>query len=238
MTAAIATGSVRKNVITIQVSTADEGLQQISEAFDAGVLHEVQDAIDAIRRGEMVVVVDDEDRENEGDLIVAAEFADAAVVNFMITHGRGLVCVAISAARAEELRLPPMVTVNEDQKGTAFTVSVDGAPAHGITTGISAHERARTIELILNGSADDLRRPGHMFPLVAEDGGVLKRRGHTEASVELAALAGLSPAAVIVEIINPDGTMARLPHLVEFSRRHGLLLTSIEKLVEYVEARP
>ncbi|ROR37710.1 3,4-dihydroxy-2-butanone-4-phosphate synthase [Kitasatospora cineracea] len=223
--------------MTIHVSTADEGLQRISGTAGAGVLHEVPDVVDAVRRGQAVVVVDDEGRENEGDLIVAAEFADAAAVNFMITHGRGLVCTAIPAARAEELRLPPMVPVNEDPEGTAFTVSVDGTAAHGVTTGISAHERARTIELLLRGSADDLRRPGHMFPLVARDGGVLERRGHTEAAVELARLAGLAPAAVLVEIVNPDGTMARLPQLVEFSRTHGLLLTSIEKLVEHVGAR-
>jgi 3,4-dihydroxy 2-butanone 4-phosphate synthase / GTP cyclohydrolase II len=233
----IATGSLGESVITVQTSAPVEGLLRISEETAASVLHEVQDAVDAIRRGEMVVVVDDEDRENEGDLIVAAEFADDATVNFMITHGRGLVCMAISAARAEELRLPPMAMFNEDQKGTAFTVSVDGSAAHGVTTGVSAHERARTIDLILNGGADDLNRPGHMFPLVARDGGVLERRGHTEAAVALAKLAGLAPAGVIVEIINPDGTMSRLPQLVEFSRKHGLVLTSIGKLVEYVEAQ-
>ena len=196
-------------------------------------LEEPEKAIAAIARGELVVVVDDEDRENEGDLIVAAEYADAAAVNFMITHGRGLVCLSLTAERAAELNLPPMVERNEDHNGTAFTVSIDGTRENGVSTGISAFERARTIELALYGAASDLARPGHIFPLVAKDGGVLERPGHTEASVDLARFAGLVPAGVIVEIINPDGTMARLPQLVEFAAEHGLVLTSIEKLREY-----
>lgn len=196
-------------------------------------LEEPEKAIAAIARGELVVVVDDEDRENEGDLIVAAEYADAAAVNFMITHGRGLVCLSLTAERAAELNLPPMVERNEDHNGTAFTVSIDGTRENGVSTGISAFERARTIELALYGTASDLARPGHIFPLVAKDGGVLERPGHTEASVDLARFAGLVPAGVIVEIINPDGTMARLPQLVEFAAEHGLVLTSIEKLREY-----
>jgi 3,4-dihydroxy-2-butanone 4-phosphate synthase len=204
---------------------------------DGPVIQEAEQAIEAIARGELVVVVDDEDRENEGDLIVAAEHADTQAINFMITHGRGLVCVSITAQRAKELELPPMVARNEDHHGTAFTVSVDGTAENGITTGISAGERARTIELMLSGTATDLARPGHIFPLVARDGGVLERPGHTEAAVELAQLAGLRPAGVIVEIISTDGTMARLPQLAEFSRSHGLVLTSIEKLREYVAAR-
>ncbi|WFE28842.1 3,4-dihydroxy-2-butanone-4-phosphate synthase [Solwaraspora sp. WMMD791] len=200
-------------------------------------LQEAEEAIAAIGRGELVVVVDDENRENEGDLIVAAEYADADAINFMITHGRGLVCLAITAARAAELDLPPMVERNEDHHGTAFTVSVDGTPEHGVTTGISAYERSRTVQLVLDGKASDLARPGHIFPLVARDGGVLERPGHTEASVDLARLAGLKPAGVIVEIIRPDGTMARLPDLVRFSREHNLVLTSIEKLREYSARR-
>lgn len=201
------------------------------------VLNEPEEAVAAIARGELVVVVDDEDRENEGDLIVAAEYADHAAINFMITHGRGLVCLSLTAERAAALDLPPMVARNEDHHGTAFTVSIDGTKARGVTTGISAHERARTIELALSGTAADLNRPGHVFPLVARPGGVLERPGHTEASVDLARFAGLTPAGVIVEIINPDGTMARLPQLADFAREHGLVLTSIEKLRHFAAAR-
>jgi 3,4-dihydroxy-2-butanone 4-phosphate synthase len=197
------------------------------------VLDEAEAAVAAIARGELIVVVDDEDRENEGDLIVAAEYADAAAINYMITHGRGLVCLSITEERAAELQLPPMVERNEDHHGTAFTVSIDGGPEHGVTTGISAPDRAKTIELVLNGTGADLRRPGHIFPLIARPGGVLERPGHTEAAVDLARFAGLAPAGVIVEIILEDGTMARLPHLVDFARREGLVLTSIEKLQEY-----
>ncbi|GAA3824709.1 hypothetical protein GCM10022403_067650 [Streptomyces coacervatus] len=201
------------------------------------VLDEAAEAVAAIARGELIVVVDDEDRENEGDLIVAAEYADAAAINYMITHGRGLVCVSVTEERARELQLPPMVDRNEDPNGTAFTVSVDGSPEHGVTTGISAPDRAKTIELILKGTSKDLCRPGHIFPLVARKGGVLERPGHTEAAVDLARFAGLVPAGVIVEIILEDGTMARLPQLVEFARREGLVLTSIEKLREYAAAQ-
>ncbi|GAA3887986.1 3,4-dihydroxy-2-butanone-4-phosphate synthase [Streptomyces sedi] len=201
------------------------------------VLDEAATAVAAIARGELVVVVDDENRENEGDLIVAADHADAAAINYMITHGRGLVCVSVTEERAAELNLPPMVDRNEDHHGTAFTVSVDGGPEHGVTTGISAPDRAKTIELILDGKSEDLRRPGHIFPLVARPGGVLARPGHTEAAVDLARFAGLRPAGVIVEIILEDGTMARLPHLADFARREGLVLTSIEKLQEYAAAQ-
>lgn len=201
------------------------------------VLDSAAAAVAAIARGELIVVVDDENRENEGDLIVAAEHADASAINYMITHGRGLVCVSITEERARELQLPPMVEHNEDHHGTAFTVSVDGGPEHGVTTGISAPDRAKTIDLILNGRSEDLRRPGHIFPLVARPGGVLERPGHTEAAVDLARFAGLSPAGVIVEIILEDGTMARLPHLAEFARREGLVLTSIEELRAYATAQ-
>jgi 3,4-dihydroxy-2-butanone 4-phosphate synthase len=201
-------------------------------------LNEISDAVQAIERGEMVVVVDDEDRENEGDLIVAADHATPDVINFMITHGRGLVCVAIEGSRADELDLPYMAERNEDHRGTAFTVSVDGAPEHGVTTGISAPDRAATIQLMLSADAGALRRPGHIFPLIARPGGVLERPGHTEASVDFATLAGCRPAGVIVEIIGDDGEMLRLEQLVPFARRHGLQLTSIQKLREYLVDQP
>jgi 3,4-dihydroxy 2-butanone 4-phosphate synthase/GTP cyclohydrolase II len=201
------------------------------------VLDEPELAVAAIARGEFVVVVDDEDRENEGDLIIAAEHATPEAINFMITHGRGLVCLSLTPERAAELELPPMVQRNEDHYGTAFTVSIDGTAENGVHTGISAFERARTIELALTGTAGDLARPGHIFPLIAKPGGVLQRPGHTEASVDLARFAGLQPAGVIVEIINDDGTMSRLPELARFAAKHGLLLTSIEKLKEYAAAR-
>lgn len=227
-----------ESTMTVQTFVAPEDVLTALEAdAEPIVLQEAEEAIAAIARGELIVVVDDEDRENEGDLIVAAEHADAAAVNFMITHGRGLVCLSITAQRAVELRLPPMCARNEDPKGTAFTVSIDGTPARGITTGISAHERARTIDLAISGEAGDLARPGHIFPLIAKDGGVLERPGHTEAAVDLARFAGLKPAGVIVEIINEDGTMSRLPQLAVFARAHGLVLTSIEKLREYAAGR-
>jgi 3,4-dihydroxy-2-butanone 4-phosphate synthase len=194
----------------------------------------VEAAIAAVSRGEFVVVVDDENRENEGDLIMAAEFATAAKLNFMITYGRGLVCVAITPERAYQLRLPPMVRHNEDYLGTAFTVSVDGNARHGVTTGISAADRAVTTSLLVHGEADDLRRPGHMFPLIARGEGVIARQGHTEAAVELASLAGAAPVGLLVEIIRPDGAMARLPELVEFSAAHQLELISIDDIVRYV----
>jgi 3,4-dihydroxy-2-butanone 4-phosphate synthase len=201
-------------------------------------LSEITDAIQAIARGEMIIVVDDEDRENEGDLIVAAEHATPDVINFMITHGRGLVCMAIEGQRAADLDLPFMTARNEDHRGTAFTVSVDGAPEHGVTTGISAPDRAATIALMLNGGAGDLCRPGHIFPLVARPGGVLERDGHTEASVDFARLAGCRPAGVIVEIIGEDGEMLRLNQLVPYAHHHGMVLTSIQKLREYLSAHP
>jgi 3,4-dihydroxy 2-butanone 4-phosphate synthase/GTP cyclohydrolase II len=197
----------------------------------------IEQAIVAIAAGEMLVVVDDEDRENEGDLVMAADHADAKAINFMITHGRGLVCLTLTAARCDELCLKPMVTKNEDDLGTAFTVSIDGAREHGVTTGISAADRAETIRLALEGHATDLRRPGHVFPLVAKDGGVLERQGHTEASVELARLAGLRPAGVIVEIIGDDGEMMRRDALLGFARRHKLKMTTVEKLRRYMLAR-
>lgn len=192
------------------------------------------DAIAAVARGELIVVVDDEDRENEGDLVMAADHVTPEAVNFMITHGKGLVCTSITRERAAELQLPSMTARNEDHMGTAFTVSVDGTPAHGVTTGISASDRSTTIKLLVDGTAGDLQRPGHAFPLIARDGGVLARNGHTEASVDFARLAGCSPVGVIVEIIGEDGEMLRLPQLVAFAEHHGLKITSIALLQDYL----
>lgn len=206
----------------------------IETASDTSILEPAERAIAAISRGELVVVVDDEGRENEGDLIVAADHATPAAINFMITHGRGLVCLAITGERARELDLPPMVQRNEDHMGTAFTVSIDATRAHGVTTGISATERARTVSVALSGGASDLQRPGHIFPLIARDGGVIVRQGHTEASVDLARTAGCSPAGVIVEIIGQDGEMLRRDALRAFADDHGLVMTSIELLREHL----
>ncbi|OAT81834.1 bifunctional 3,4-dihydroxy-2-butanone 4-phosphate synthase/GTP cyclohydrolase II [Desulfotomaculum copahuensis] len=180
----------------------------------------------------MVVVVDDEDRENEGDVIVAAEKATPEVINFMATYARGLVCMPLDAWRADELDLQPMVINNTDNHCTAFTVSVDYKDT---TTGISAHERAMTVRAILDPATkpEDLRRPGHIFPLRARDGGVLRRAGHTEAAVDLTRLAGMYPAGVICEIMKEDGTMARVPELMEFCLEHGLKIITIADLIEY-----
>jgi 3,4-dihydroxy 2-butanone 4-phosphate synthase/GTP cyclohydrolase II len=192
----------------------------------------IEEAIEDFRQGKMLVVVDDYDRENEGDLIMAAEKVSPEAINFMVKYGRGLVCMPISMERAEELKLNPMVANNTDPHSTAFTVSVD---AVGTTTGISAPERARTIEKIIDPSTkpEDLRRPGHIFPLRAKEGGVLRRAGHTEAAVDLAKLAGLYPAGVICEIMQDDGTMARVPELVGFTREHGLKMVTIADLIRY-----
>ena len=194
----------------------------------------IQAVVDELAAGRMVLLVDDEDRENEGDLLVAAEFATPEAITFIITYGRGLVCVAITEERRRELQLEPMVQENAEAQGTAFTVSVDGTEEHGVGTGISSFERARTIELIVSGDASDLRSPGHMFPLVAKPGGVLERAGHTEAAVDLARLAGLTPAGVIVEVIGDDGHMLRRDGLEEFAARHGVLMSSIELLQEHL----
>ncbi|MGY4706476.1 bifunctional 3,4-dihydroxy-2-butanone-4-phosphate synthase/GTP cyclohydrolase II [Candidatus Bipolaricaulota sp. J31] len=197
----------------------------------------VEEALEAIRRGRMVVVVDDEDRENEGDLIMAAQFATPEAINFMIKEARGLICVPMPREWAERLDLPPMVQPPRDHHETAFTVSVDAR--EGVTTGISAHDRARTIKLLADPEAkpEDFVRPGHVFPLVAVDGGVLRRAGHTEAAVDLCRLAGLRPVGVICEIMRDDGTMARLPDLREFARKHGLPLITIADLIAYRKMR-
>ncbi|QOS82273.1 bifunctional 3,4-dihydroxy-2-butanone-4-phosphate synthase/GTP cyclohydrolase II [Paenibacillus sp. JNUCC31] len=196
------------------------------------MLNPIEEAIYDLMRGKPVIVVDDEDRENEGDFIALAEKATPEVINFMITEGRGLVCVPITQQRADELNLKPMVQQNTDFHGTAFTVSVDHKDT---TTGISAHERSITVKGLIDPEAKsgDFRKPGHTFPLIAKDGGVLRRAGHTEAAVDLAIMCGSYPAGVICEVIKEDGTMARLPDLQEIARKHDLKLISIQDMIRY-----
>ncbi len=193
----------------------------------------IEEALDRIRCGKMLILVDDENRENEGDLVIAAEHATAETVNFMAKYGRGLICMPLEEKRARTLGLTPMCPENTALHGTYFTVSVDAK--ENITTGISAHDREQTIRTILdeNTRPDDLARPGHIFPLIAREGGVLRRAGHTEATVDLARLAGLKPAAVLCEILNDDGTMARLPQLEVFAEKHGLATVNIADLIAY-----
>ena len=197
-------------------------------------LASIDEAIRQLRAGRMIVVVDDEDRENEGDLTMAAEMITPESINFMATHGRGLICLAMTGERLDELRLPPMVSDNTALHGTAFTVSID-ANVLGVTTGISARDRAHTIRAATDPkySAKDFARPGHVFPLRARAGGVLERRGQTEAAVDLARLAGMTPAGVICEIVKDDGTMARVPDLIAFCEKHKLLMVSVADLVTY-----
>jgi 3,4-dihydroxy 2-butanone 4-phosphate synthase/GTP cyclohydrolase II len=197
----------------------------------------IEDVLAEIRDGRMVIVTDDADRENEGDLVMAAEKVTPETVNFMARHGRGLICAPITEKRAEQLGLQRMVLENRESYRTDFTVSVDAAA--GVTTGISAHDRARTIQILVDPAATprDLVQPGHVFPLRARDGGVLRRAGHTEASVDLARLAGLEPAGVLCEILNEDGTMARLPELLAFKQQHGLKMCSIEELIAHRRRR-
>ena len=199
------------------------------------VFDTVEAAIEDIRRGRMVIVADDEDRENEGDLVAAAANITPEVVNFMATHARGLICVAMTPTRADQLGLPLMAEQNTETFRTAFTVSVDGHPRFGVTTGISAQDRAKTIELLVDPETrpSDLRRPGHVFPLRAVPGGVLRRVGQTEASVDLARLAGMPPSGVICEIMNEDGTMARRPQLEQFARKHDLKFITVAQIVAY-----
>ncbi|MCK4570963.1 bifunctional 3,4-dihydroxy-2-butanone-4-phosphate synthase/GTP cyclohydrolase II [Candidatus Bipolaricaulota bacterium] len=193
----------------------------------------IEEALQRYHNGEMLILVDDENRENEGDLVIAAEHTTPEAVNFMITYGRGMVCVPITEERARELRLSPMCSENTALHGTHFTITVDAKD--NITTGISAHDRATTIHLMIDKSIkpEDLARPGHIFPLIARNGGVLRRAGHTEATVDMARLAGLEPVAVLCEILNEDGTMARAPQLEEFSKKHNLPIVSIADLIEY-----
>ena len=198
------------------------------------MLHTIESAIEDIRKGKLVIVVDDEDRENEGDFICAARTVTPETINFMTKYGRGLVCAAITASRCEELQLEPMVTSNTSLHETAFTVSVDLISPE-TSTGISAQDRAKTILALIDPKTRpaDLGRPGHIFPLKAKSGGVLRRSGHTEATVDLARLAGYEPAGVLVEIMNEDGTMARLPQLLEIARKWDLKIISIKDLIEY-----
>jgi 3,4-dihydroxy 2-butanone 4-phosphate synthase/GTP cyclohydrolase II len=195
----------------------------------------IEQAIDDLRNGKIVIVADDEDRENEGDLVCAAELVTPETINFMTMHGRGLICLALTAERCDHLGLPQMTQRNTEELGTAFTVSIDAERRFGATTGISASDRSTTIHVAINPATQpsDLRRPGHVFPLRARPGGVLQRVGQTEASVDLARLAGLNPAGVICEILNPDGSMARRPELSEMAERHGLTFITVAQLVAY-----
>src|SRR5437764_735549 len=209
----------------------------ITKATETFQFDATDDVVSDIAKGRIVIVTDDADRENEGDLVIAAEKVTSEAVNFMATHGRGLICVPISNERAEQLGLQRMVTQNREAQRTDFTVSVDAA--RGVTTGISAYDRATTILAVANphSSPEDLTQPGHVFPLRAKDGGVLRRAGHTEAAIDLAQLAGLQPAGVLCEILHDDGTMARLPELMEFRKKHALKICTIQSLISYRRKR-
>jgi 3,4-dihydroxy 2-butanone 4-phosphate synthase / GTP cyclohydrolase II len=205
----------------------------LSSNDDTPVLVPIEQIIDEARNGRMFVLVDDEDRENEGDLIIPAQMATPDAINFMATHGRGLICLALAPSRVEALGLQPMTRTNRTRMGTAFTTSIEAR--EGVTTGISAADRARTVSVAIDASkgADDIVSPGHVFPLVAREGGVLVRAGHTEAAVDIARLAGLNPSGVICEIMAEDGTMARLDDLLRFARLHGLKVGTIRDLIAY-----
>ncbi|CAH8282908.1 3,4-dihydroxy 2-butanone 4-phosphate synthase/GTP cyclohydrolase II [Mariniflexile fucanivorans] len=209
----------------------DTMTQNTSTKFKLDTIH---DAIEAIKNGKVIIVVDDENRENEGDFVAAADNVSPEMINFMATHGRGLICVPLTENRCKELDLGMMVRNNTDHMETAFTVSVD-LRGQGVTTGISASDRAKTVKALIdpNTKSFDLARPGHIFPLVAKEGGVLRRTGHTEAAIDFARLAGLKPAGVIVEIMNEDGTMARLPELIKVAKKLDVKIVSIEDLVAY-----
>ena len=198
------------------------------------VLNSIEEAIEAIKNGEIIIVVDDENRENEGDFIAAADVINPKMINFMATHGRGLICAPLTEKRSNKLQLDRMVSNNTDPMETAFTVSVD-LKGNGISTGISASDRSRTIQALVDPKTApfDLSRPGHIFPLIAKEGGVLRRTGHTEAAIDFARLAGFNPAGVIVEIMNEDGSMARLPELWKVAQKFDLKIVSIEDLVAY-----
>ena len=197
-------------------------------------LDNIEDAIESVGKGEVIIVVDDENRENEGDFFAAAEKITPKIINFMAKEGRGLICVPLSEKRCKEIRLDRMVSNGADPMGTAFTVSVD-LKGNGVTTGISAKDRALTIKALVNENtkSNDFSKPGHIFPLIGKEGGVLRRTGHTEAAIDFARLAGMEPAGVIVEIMNEDGSMARLPQLYKVSKKFGLKIVSIEDLVAY-----
>jgi 3,4-dihydroxy 2-butanone 4-phosphate synthase/GTP cyclohydrolase II len=206
---------------------------QAAPEAGSGPFCTVEEAIEEIRAGRMLVVCDDEDRENEGDLVIAAQFATPDAINFMAKHARGLICLALTPERCDELGLDLMPAKNEDQLRTAFTVTIEAG--EGVSTGISAHDRAHTVQVAIDPHTRpaDLRQPGHVFPLKAKEGGVLERTGHTEASIDLARLAGLIPAGVICEIMNEDGTMARVPDLADYAERHGLKMITVADLVAY-----
>lgn len=201
------------------------------------MLAPIETALQALANGQMIVVVDDEDRENEGDLLILAEYADPKSIAFMAVHGRGLICLALDTQLCDALDLPPMTQSNRSRTGTAFTVSIEAAT--GVTTGISAADRARTIAVAIDPASrpSDLARPGHVFPLRARSGGVLERPGHTEAAVDFAKLLNKRPAGVICEIMNDDGTMARRPDLEYYCAHHGLVMTSVAQLIEYQKQR-
>ncbi|RZS90489.1 3,4-dihydroxy-2-butanone-4-phosphate synthase [Aquimarina brevivitae] len=209
-------------------------MSQITESNNTIKLNTIEEAIEDIRQGKVIIVVDDEDRENEGDFVAAAEKVTPEMINFMATHGRGLICTPLTEQRCEELKLSMMVGNNTDPMETAFTISVD-LKGKGVTTGISAGDRAKTVLALTDQDTKsyELARPGHIFPLKAKEGGVLRRTGHTEAAIDFARLAGLQPAGVIVEIMNEDGSMARLPQLVSVAQKFDLKLVSIEDLVAY-----
>lgn len=212
-------------------------MAMLTEAPPALEFDSIDDVVRDLAQGAIVIVTDDADRENEGDLVMAAEKATPEAINFMAMHGRGLICVPVSNERAEQLGLQRMVAQNREMYRTDFTVSVDAA--RGVTTGISAHDRAATIQTIANPDSvpEDLVQPGHIFPLRAKDGGVLRRAGHTEAAVDLAKMAGLQPAGVLCEILHDDGTMARLPELMEFRKKHGLRICTIQSLIAHRRLR-
>ena len=207
--------------------------QFMSDNDEAPVLVSIEEIIDEARNGRMFVLVDDEDRENEGDLVIPAQMATPDAVNFMATHGRGLICLTMTKGRTEQLGLELMSRANGTRHETAFTVSIEAR--EGVTTGISAGDRARTVAVAIDAAKtrDDIVTPGHVFPLIARDGGVLVRAGHTEASVDISRIAGLNPSGVICEIMNEDGTMARMDDLVPFARRHKLKMGTIRDLIEY-----
>ena len=215
------------NVVSEDTATLDMSLLESQ-------LDTIESAIEDIKQGKLVIVVDDEDRENEGDFICAAELVTSEMINFMATHGRGLICTPITSERAKELDLNMMVSSNTALHETAFTVSID-LVGQGCSTGISAYDRSTGIRAIVDAKtkATDYARPGHIFPLIAKDGGVLRRTGHTEAAIDLSRMAGLAPAGVLVEILNEDGTMARLPQLLELAKKHDLKVISIKDLVIY-----
>jgi 3,4-dihydroxy 2-butanone 4-phosphate synthase / GTP cyclohydrolase II len=213
--------------------TATEPLKRVEYAEGRGFVSSTEEILEDLRNGRMVVLVDAEDRENEGDLVIPAQMATPDAINFMARYGRGLICLALTEERADALRLEAMARTNRTRMGTAFTVSIEAK--EGISTGISAADRSHTIRTAIDTTKDhrDLVSPGHVFPLIARDGGVLVRAGHTEASVDLARMAGLTPAGVICEIMNDDGTMARMPDLVAFAQRHALKIGTIEDMVAH-----